>query len=470
MTKPSIGGQLEPDGQLKPQAQSGPVHTDTFGEPLVSEPLVSEPLGGGTESAWVEVIHKMESVYADLVQHQMELEDKNSELEQAQQFISSVLSAMTDVLLACDTAGNIEEVNAALVQLTGKPEQAFLQQPLESVFSAECAEQVAQFAQALHRELVVDIEVNVRCADNSTTPLALNCSPRYDHDGGVVGMVLIGRPVGELRRAYDQLKQTQQQLVHSEKMASLGRLVAGVAHELNNPISFVFGNMHALKRYGERITQYLERVNELAMGSELAAIQQELKIDRILKDLGPLIDGTLEGAERVSEIVQDLRRYSGGQREAIEEIDLTSVIYKAVEWVVRAGRVQPEVDYHLPEQFLLSSRKGQVHQILVNLIQNALDAMENQANPKLTLLHEINEHYFLIHVVDNGPGIAQADLPHIFEPFFTSKPVGQGTGLGLYISYGLAQDLGGDLSACNDSATGGACFTLTLPIAERAHD
>lgn len=424
--------------------------------------------GDNTESAWVEVIHKMESVYADLVQHQVELEDKNSELEQAQQFISSVLSAMTDVLLACDTSGNIEQVNSALVTLTGKSEQDFLNKPLSSVFSAECAEQVARFAQALQRELVVDIEVSVRCANNTTTPLALNCSPRYDHDGGVVGMVLIGRPVGELRRAYDQLKQTQQQLVHSEKMASLGRLVAGVAHELNNPISFVFGNMHALKRYSDRVTRYLERVNELAVGPELAEIQKELKIDRILNDMGPLIDGTLEGAERVSEIVQDLRRYSGGQREAVESTDLTSVVYKAVEWVIRASRVQPNVDYNLPHQFELDTRKGQVHQILVNLIQNAMDAMEGQTNPKLTIVHEIIDTKFVLHVIDNGAGISSNDLPHIFEPFFTSKPVGQGTGLGLYISYGLAQDLGGDLTAHNDEGTGGACFTLTLPIGQDA--
>lgn len=416
------------------------------------------------ETAWVEVIHKMESVYAELVQHQVELEDKNSELEAAQRFIDSVLSAMTDVLLACDTSGKIEQVNTALVALTGKPEYAFLQQPLRSVFSAECADQVSQFAQALQRELVIDIEVNVRCADNSTTPLALNCSPRYDFDGRVVGMVLIGRPVGELRRAYEQLKQTQQQLVHSEKMASLGRLVAGVAHELNNPISFVFGNMHALKHYGNRITQYLERVNELNVSPELTSAHKELKIDRILNDMGPLIDGTLEGAERVSEIVQDLRRYSGGQREAADNIDLASLVNKAVEWVVRASRLQPDVDCQLPENFILTTRKGQVHQILVNLLQNALDAMEAQPKPTLTISHEIIDNTIHIHVIDNGPGILAKDLAHVFEPFFTSKPVGQGTGLGLYISYGLAQDLGGNLTADNNQGSGGARFTLALPI------
>lgn len=417
------------------------------------------------EGAWVEVIHKMESVYADLVQYQIELETKNSQLEEAQQFISSVLSAMTDVLLVCDTSGQIEQVNSALEELTQKPATEFLKQPLSSVFSAECNDKVAQFAQALQRELVIDVEVNVRCADNSSTPLALNCSPRYDHDGRVVGMVLIGRPVGELRKAYEQLKNTQQQLVHSEKMASLGRLVAGVAHELNNPISFVFGNMHALKRYGNSITDYLTKIDSLSGTNKkgLEELKSSMKIDRILNDMNPLIDGTLEGAERVSDIVQDLLRYSGNQKEPLEFIDLPAVIRKAVEWVVRASRVQPELDYKLPDEFELETRKGQVHQILVNLIQNALDAVEGQAKPCLSIRFEQQEKNVLIHIIDNGTGIPNEDLPHIFEPFFTKKPVGKGTGLGLYISYGLAQDLGGNLSAHNNSGQG-ACLSLSLPI------
>tara|TARA_B100001245_G_scaffold70890_1_gene49999 strand:- start:14957 stop:16276 length:1320 start_codon:yes stop_codon:yes gene_type:complete len=429
----------------------------------VSMDLTALVIEQGSDQVWMDVIQKMESVYAELVDHQSELEAKNSELEEAQQFISSVLSAMTDVLLVCDTRGRIEQVNAALETLTAKPARDFLKRPLTDVFSADCADKVAQFAQALQRELVIDLEVEVRCADNSTTPLALNCSPRYDHDGRIVGMVLIGRPVGELRRAYEQLKQTQQQLVHSEKMASLGRLVAGVAHELNNPISFVFGNMHALKRYGKRITDYLQAIDQIAPGPQLEALKQTHKINRILDDMTPLIDGTLEGAERVSDIVQDLLRYSGGQREPLEVADLPSVIRKAVEWVVRASRIQPEIEYQLPETFEIETRKGQVHQILVNLVQNALDAIADAQHPRISIRHDIKDGQFHIQVKDNGTGIDAKNMPHIFEPFFTSKPVGQGTGLGLYISYGLAQDLGGELTAHNNLGQG-ACFTLTLPV------
>ena len=185
-----------------------------------------------TESAWIEVIHKMDSVYADLVRYQVELEQKNSALEEAQQFIDSVLSAMTDVLIVCDTEGRVQQVNTALENLTGKPAEAFLHYPLSEVFGVDSAAMVEKFPEKLGQESLVDCEVSMLCADGSIAPLAMNCSSRYDHDGGLVGMVLIGRPVGELRRAYDELnrthdklKQTQQQLVHSEKMATVGRTV-----------------------------------------------------------------------------------------------------------------------------------------------------------------------------------------------------------------------------------------------------
>ncbi len=441
---------------------------------LIDQAGVTESLelAPATESAWIEVVRKMDSVYADLVRYQVELERKNAELEQAQQFISSVLAAMTDVLIVCDTEGRVQQANAALAKLTGTPVEAFIGRPLRELFTADSQVVVEQFPERLGDDTLIDCEVSLRCADGGSAPLAMNCSSRYDPDGGLVGAVLIGRPVGELRRAYDdlnnahrELKQAQQRLVHSEKMASLGRVVAGVAHELNNPISFVFGNMHALKRYGARIRDYLLEVERQADSAGLQRLRRELKIDRILHDLGPLIDGTLEGAERVSDIVQDLRRYSGGQQEAVSRFDLPTVIRKAVQWVTKASRVRPQVCYRLPDALEMEGRKGQLHQILVNLIQNAVDAMAALEQPALVLAcRTTGADHVVIEVTDRGPGIAEEDLPRVFDPFFTSKPVGQGTGLGLYISYGLAQKLGGDLTVSN-APGGGACFRLTLPLA-----
>ncbi len=428
-------------------------------------------LGQDSEDAWIEVISKMDEVYSDLVRYQVELEEKNAALEDAQRFIGSVLSSMTDVLVVCDINGRIEQANAALLKLIGRSEAELLGKPLATLFCKESAALAEQLPERVKFDKAVeDAEAAMIGRDGEHALMAINCSSRYDHDGRLVGLVIIGRPIGELRRAYRELdrahrklSQTQQQLVFAEKMAALGRLVAGVAHELNNPISFVFGNMHALKRYGERITRYLRAVDECGDPDALRSLREELKIDRILKDVAPLVDGTLEGAERVSDIVQDLRRFSSGQRESSEVFDLTRVVRTAAEWVVKSARNKPAVEFHVPERFEIEGRKGAVHQIVVNLVQNAVDVTADQAEPRITIACGEEGGRARVSVADNGPGIADEDRDRIFEPFFTTKPIGQGTGLGLYVSYGMAEEQGGGLEAGN-GPDGGAVFTLTLPL------
>jgi two-component system sensor histidine kinase HupT/HoxJ len=428
-----------------------------------------------TESAWIDVIQKMDKVYADLVHYQVELEQKNAELEEAQQFIRSVLESMTEVLIVCDTAGRILQVNQALEDLTGRLERDLLNHPFNELFGLASQPLVEQFSEKLGNDAIVDCEVNLITQGGGMMPLAMNCSSRYDIKGKLLGMVLIGRPVGELRRAYValnkahiDLKQTQEHLVHSEKMASLGRLVAGVAHELNNPISVVFGNMHALKRYGERINNYIRDVGVHLDPGLQRDLREKYRIDKIESDMGPLIAGTMEGAERISNIVLDLRRYSGIQKEKPEPFELRQVVMTATEWVVKASREKPRVDYALPESCVIRGRQGQVHQILINLIQNAIDVMEGQSKKLLTISCDRDEQDVWIRVKDSGPGIAEADMNKLFDPFYTTKEVGKGTGLGLYISYGLAREMGGGLCAEN-SVDGGATFTLTLPLRAEIH-
>lgn len=429
------------------------------------------PLSTTSEEAWIEVIHKMDAVYADLVRYQVELEEKNSALEEAQRFIDSVQASMTDVLIVCDIQGRIQQANPALERITGKGIGELLNKPFRTLFEEASLPLVDSFPEKIRSETLYDCEVNLVGADGKPAPLAMNCSSRYDHDGRLVGMVLIGRPVGELRKAYEELhkthkelQQAQQQLVHSEKMASLGRLVAGVAHELNNPISFVFGNMHALKRYGHRLTDYLNAVHGGEVPATREALRRELKIDKILSDIGSLIDGTLEGAERVRDIVQDLRRFSGNQQESIQEFELCPVVHTAVEWVVKAARRKPEIGFQETEGLMVIGSKGMVHQIIVNLVQNAVDVMEEMEEPRLSLRCWRERDRVNIEVRDFGPGIRGKDLLRVFDPFFTTKEVGRGTGLGLYISYGLAEDQGGDLRVDNHPE-GGACFTLSLKAA-----
>jgi two-component system sensor histidine kinase HupT/HoxJ len=442
------------------------IETDLIEQVGAMEVLALNP---DSEAGWIDVIHKMDDVYADLVRYQVELEQKNAALEVAQQFISSVLASITDVLIVTDIEGRIQQVNRALEEIVGKKEQELIKQPLESLFSSVSQHMVEQFPEKIRSDTIIDCEVKLQAKDGSNMPIATNCASRYDHSGSLVGMVLIGRPVGELRRAYQDLsrthadlKQTQQQLIQSEKMASLGRLVAGVAHELNNPISFVFGNIHALRRYEERLTRYINTLESKVPPEELASLREDLNIQRILKDIGPLIDGTLEGAERVSEIVQELRRFSSGQKEQANQFDLVDVIRTATHWVVKSVRVKPVVNFDLPESLEIVARKGHVHQILVNLVQNAMDVMESQPEPSLDIQCLQDKKMIKVSIHDRGPGVPENSLHKVFDPFYTTKSVGKGTGLGLYISYNLAVDQGGSIEVANHPQ-GGAVFTLILP-------
>ena len=149
----------------------------------------------------------------------------------------------------------------------------------------------------------------------------------------------------ELRKAHEDLKRTQQQLLQSEKMASLGRLVAGVAHELNNPISFVLGNAYALRRYGDRLQRYLDAVHAGAAPDALAALREELRIDHVLADLSPLVDGTIEGAERTGEIVDGLKRFSAVDREPDRRFDLVGVIERALVGTPADGPAAPAIQH-----------------------------------------------------------------------------------------------------------------------------
>jgi two-component system sensor histidine kinase HupT/HoxJ len=284
-----------------------------------------------------------------------------------------------------------------------------------------------------------------------------------------LGAVITGRPVGELRRAYhalreahDELKRTQQQLLQSQKMASLGRLVAGVAHELNNPISFVLGNVHAMSRYTTRIKQYLEAVHAGVSHEALAKLRKELRIDHIIKDLAPLLDGAVEGAERTRDIVDGLKRFSATDRNENMKFNLSEIIERSVHWVTRATPAKFRVDTDLPTFLPVMGSPGQMQQVIINLIQNAADATDHQTEPLLQISAREESDEIIVLFRDNGSGIATEASDKMFDPFYTTKPVGKGTGLGLSISYGIVERHGGMLSASNQPQ-GGAEFMLRLP-------
>src|SRR5574343_1198108 len=417
----------------------------------------------------------MDEVYSQLVADEIALERKNAELERSQQFIFSLLTAMSDVLAACNQAGQIEETNAALCELVGRSDAQLRGQPLAALMADEASAARIRHVQdtpALQRGGTV-VEVELLDAQGQRVPVDFNCTPRLDASGQRLGLVFVGRPMGELKRAYHQLreahealKRTQQQLLHSEKMASLGRLVAGVAHELNNPISFVLGNTHALRRYAGRLAEYLNAVHGGVQGEALDDLRHQLRIDRILADLDSLIEGTVEGAERTRDIVDGLKRFSALDREENAPFDLVGVIQRSVTWVCKAAPERFAVELQLPPGLVVLGSPGQMQQVVMNLVQNACDASAGQAAPALQIRGEVQGGDVVLRFHDNGPGIESQHLAHIFDPFFTTKPVGRGTGLGLSIRYGIVERHGGRLSAGNHP-DGGEEFRLRLPLAGR---
>ena len=281
----------------------------------------------------------------------------------------------------------------------------------------------------------------------------------------------------ELQAANRQLKEAQAQLLQSEKMASIGQLAAGVAHEINNPIGYVHSNLGSLEGYIQDIFRILEVYAEVErdhpeqapLFAGVKAMRQKLDIDFLKEDVHALLGETREGIGRVKKIVQDLKDFSRtGAEDEWQWADLHRGIDSTLNIVNNEIKYKAKVvkEYGtLPEIECLPS---QLNQVFMNLLVNAAHAIDAQG--LITVRTGADADSLWVEIADTGSGIAPENLTRIFEPFFTTKPVGKGTGLGLSLSYSIVQKHGGRIEV--DSARGrGTTFRITLPrtrVAEAA--
>lgn len=430
--------------------------------------------GEGTgDDVWIDVLSAVDRTYADLVDYQERLERQNHELEDLRSFLGSILASVSDALIVVSRAGEVVETSVSVARLTGRTHGDWHGRALADLFDpASVAALDAALAAAANARAPVTLEVALR-APEGPAPLELSVSPRLDERGRVIGYVLSGRPLGELRRTYSELarshealKAAQAQLVRNEKLASLGRLLAGVAHELNNPISFVYANAHALGRYAGKFETYFEAVQAGASRSELIALRESLKLDREVKNLREAVQGARDGAERVRDIVEDLRRLSADGSGEMVGFDLVAIARVAAHWVQRGSKTAVEVAFTGLPVLAVRGRPGHIQQVVMNLVQNAIDALGDHAGGRIEIAARIAEGRAELAVSDNGPGVPEAVAQEIFDPFFTTKPVGRGTGLGLSISYKIVEEHGGRLRLCREAPAGGACFRFDLPLEE----
>lgn len=273
----------------------------------------------------------------------------------------------------------------------------------------------------------------------------------------------------ELARSKAELERLQAQIVHSEKMASLGQLAAGVAHELNNPAGFIYGNMEILRQCVagiERLQKFYDAAPlpaQIADGAE--AIKKEVDYENLLSDLHSIIADCHSGAERIRDVVQNLRLFSRLDEAEFKKVDLHEGIESTIRLLSQyygAGRVALERDYiDLPP---VDCYAGQLNQVWMNLLVNAAQAVVGEGMVRVVTRAE-NE-MVVVRISDTGRGIAPEHLKKIFDPFFTTKPIGEGTGLGLSITYGIVERHGGSISV--ESRVGaGTTFTVTIPIDAR---
>lgn len=426
-----------------------------------------------SDDAWLDVLSAVDRTYADLVDYQERLERQNAELQSMRHFLTSILSSVSDVLIVVTRTGEVEQLSRSLADLAGRPIDTLVGSFLSDLFDPAdrpALDAALSDARSSRRSAVLELRLST---PDGAEPIDLSIAPRLDDRGRAAGFVLTGRPLGELRKAYaelqsghDALKSAQAQLVRNEKLASLGRLLAGVAHELNNPISFVYANAHALERYAGKFEEYFARVQDGASREELVELRATLRLDREVANLRTAIEGARDGAERVRDIVEDLRRLSSegsGERVGFDLVETSRV---AANWVLRGMKTPVTLRYEGALSVPAFGRPGHVQQIVMNLVQNAIDALEGRADGEIVLTHASRDGLALLTVQDNGPGVPAAVAASIFDPFFTTKPVGRGTGLGLSISHKIAEEHGGRLVLCDDAP--GGCFRLELPEGDQA--
>lgn len=436
----------------------------------MSDPVDPVRPAAFSDDAWVEVLSAMDRTYADLVDYQERLERQNAELQEMRTFLTAILSSVSDVLIVAGRAGRVEQISRSVSTLTGRSEAQTVNAALVEMFAPANRPVLSAILQTVREQRRSTTLESDLITPDGIEPLDLSVAPRLDDRGRVDGFVLTGRPLGALRKAYaelseshDALKTAQAFLVRNEKLASLGRLLAGVAHELNNPISFVYANTHALERYAGKFETYFARVQEGASREELIALRRDLRLDREVANLREAINGARDGAERVRDIVEDLRRLSADGSGEKVAFDLAETARTAAQWVMRGMKLPVTLDTTGVQSVQVMGRPGHIQQVVMNLIQNAIDALEGRTDGVIRLSVTPEANRAVLTVADNGPGVPESARASIFDPFFTTKPVGRGTGLGLSISHKIAEEHGGQLTLCD--VPQGACFRFDLPLA-----
>lgn len=284
-------------------------------------------------------------------------------------------------------------------------------------------------------------------------------------------MHILEKKNSELKDAYSDLKSTQSQILQQEKMATIGQLAAGVAHEINNPVGFVRSNLGTLGKYAARLGEFISVQAEVAAtcadaekADDLTALRKKLKIDHVLQDITDLVNESIDGVERVKNIVQNLKSFSRVDQAERGMVNINDCIDDTLNIVWNELKYKTTVNKEYGQLPLTRCYPQQLNQVFMNILVNAAQAIEKQG--EITIKTWAENNLIFIAISDTGSGIPENIRERLFEPFFTTKDVGKGTGLGLSIVYDIVtKKHNGTISVASEIGKG-STFTVELPVVE----
>lgn len=364
-----------------------------------------------------------------------------------------------DLVLEVDRDGAIVGANQWLESVTGRPSTQVKGEKYWSLFRSDEARSLREVFDRVLRGETVETEASLtanegeRCFSVLLIPIGAN--------DDVVGAHVVLRDVSRYR-------DLQAQLIQSEKMASVGQIAAGIAHEINNPLAYVLANLTLLREHERALRGFVTELRTSGAHTDPVSIEAAVArhhIDEVLSELTSITTDSLEGAERIRRISRDLRSLARIDEDDVELVDVNTVLNGTISFVFNEIRHRARLEKHLAELPRLAASPGRLSQVFLNLLVNAAQAIDDGHADRnvITLRTELAGDRIRVTVSDTGPGIAAAVRDRIFEPFVTTKPKGVGTGLGLAICRDIVTSYRGDIraEACRG---GGTSFVVSLPL------
>ena len=432
------------------------------------------------------------------VRTQMERDQAERAIAESEARFRSFVENANDLIFACSVTGKVTYLSPKLIDTTGFQPTELLGKSFAEVLHPDDL----QIAQASIEQLLrtgerqSEIEFRAQRKDGSWCWALCNSAAIKGSNGSVISILGIARDISDrkaneqalqqsetqlrqqaidLENALQELQKTQTQLIHSEKMSSLGQLVAGIAHEINNPVSFIYGNINHAMIYFQDLTALLEQYQTHYPHPHPAIEQliQEIDLDFMLSDSQKLFDSMQTGAERIREVVLSLRTFSRLDEAEIKPVDIHAGIDSTLTIlqtrlhqdrqgckinVIRSYGKLPNVECFA----------GSLNQVFLQVLTNAIDALAARADQRSPTIEiqtaQVDPDWIQIRIIDNGSGISEAVQARMFDPFFTTKPVGKGTGMGLSTSYQIVTQQHNGRLSCRSASMEGAEFTIELPI------